>query len=110
MDVNNAILFLTVLGALLMGGGLWALLKPRNMPDIDAANFKPKSIEELPSPRFMGSWGGGVRHHSDSALAGPKGLWDNEIDYYEKAMERRLAINEEEKERRPRGDRIKRGS
>lgn len=110
MDVNNAILFLTVFGAILMGGGLWALLKLRNMPDIDAANFKPKSIEELPSPRFMGAWGGGIRQHSDSAQAGPKGLWANEIEYYEAAMERRLAINEEETEKRPRGDRRKRGN
>lgn len=94
-------MFLTVFGTILMAGGLWALLKPRGLEDIDAANYKPKSIEELPNYRFMGSWGMGIREHSDRPREGPRGLWDNEVEYYEEAMKRRLARAKQEKDERP---------
>ena len=100
MDIDNTVLFLTVLGTAIMAGGLWALLKPRDREDIDADNFKPRSIEELPHYRFIGGWGGGISHHSDRPREGPKGLWENEVEYYEDAMRRRLERAKKEEAKR----------
>jgi hypothetical protein len=79
------------------------------MPDIDAASFKLKSIEELLSKRSR------LRRRQFPPTLGQrtawlKGPWAHEIEYYEVAMERMLALKEEEKEIRPRGDRRKRNN
>jgi len=65
MDITNSVIFLTVFGAVLMAGGLWAPQKPRDVEDINVANFKPRTIEELPHHRLIASWGGGIPQHSD---------------------------------------------
>jgi hypothetical protein len=49
LDVNNAIRFITILGAVLITGGLWELFKPYDIGDIDACAYSPKSIEDLPN-------------------------------------------------------------
>lgn len=89
MDITNGVIFLTAFGAVLRAGGLWALQKPGDVEDIDVANFKLRTIEELPHHRLIASWGGGIPQHSDRPTEGPKGPWDNETEYFEDAMRRR---------------------